>query len=106
MAAIGEEEQFQKLCHFVSTYFFLFGNIMAVKSISGIMCGNVMWFSTVHCHWCCSSLSCDNNNDKLRCMKLFKRLLQEGTLCHCACHNKLYNTKNPLTIQYIIKGKS
>ena len=69
MAAIEEEKQFKKLCHFLSTYF-LFGIIVAVKSISGIKGGYAMWFSPVNCPRGCSSLSCDNNSYKLRCMKL------------------------------------
>ena len=50
MDAFEEEERFQKLCHFLSIYF-LFGIIVAVKSISGIkvigmhFCGHV--FSVV-----------------------------------------------------------
>ena len=69
MAAIKEEEQFQRLCHVLSTYFF---GIMAVKSSSGIKGGCAMWFSPVNCPRGCCSLSCDNNNDKLRCMKLLR----------------------------------
>ena len=65
MAAIEEEEQFQKLCHFLSTSF-LFGIIVAVKSISEIKGGYTMWFSPVNCPRGCSSISCDNNNYKLR----------------------------------------
>ena len=52
--------------------FFLFGNIGSVKNISEFKDGNAMWFSPVNCPRCCSSLSCDINNDKLRCMELFK----------------------------------
>ena len=69
MAAIEKEERFQKLGHFLSTYF-VFGIIMAVKSISGIKGCYAMWFSPVNCPRGCSSFSCDNNNYKLRCMKL------------------------------------
>ena len=74
MAAIEEEEQFHKLSHFLST----FGNIVAVKSISGNNGGCAMWFSTVKCPRCCPSHTCDNNNFNieyyiiiiLRCIKL------------------------------------
>ena len=66
-------------------HIFLFGNIVTVKSIYGIKGGNAMWFNPVNCTRCCSSLSCDNNNDKLRCMKILR--WQQGPLCHCACHN-------------------
>ena len=45
---------------------------MAVKIISGIKGGYAMWFGPVNCPRGCSSLSCDNNNDKLRCMILLK----------------------------------
>ena len=69
MAAIEEEEQFQSLCHFC-LHIFLFGIIVAVKGISGIKGGYAMWFCPVNCPRGCSSLSCDNINDKLRCMKL------------------------------------
>ena len=79
MAAIGEEEQFQKLCHF-SLHNFLFRNILAVKNISGMKCGKDMWFSPVNCPRYCSSLSCDNNHhdhDKLGGRKLdFSSALQ------------------------------
>ena len=68
-------------------HIFLFGNIAAVKNISGIKGGYAMWFSPVNCPRCCSSLSCDNNNYKLGCMKLLR--WQQRTLCHCACHNNL-----------------
>ena len=86
MAAIEEEEQFQRFCHFLSTYFFVW-NHSGVKSISGIKGGYAMWFSSVNCPRGCSSLSCDNNNDKLRCMKLLR--LQQRALCHCACLNQI-----------------
>ena len=71
MAAIEEEEQFQKLCHFC-LHIFLFGNIVAVRSISEIQGGYAMWFSPVNFPRCCSSLSYDNNNLLLRCMKLLR----------------------------------
>ena len=51
---------------------FLFGNIVAVKNISGIKGGKAMSFSPVNCLRCLSSLSCDNINYKLRCMKLLR----------------------------------
>ena len=40
MAAIGEEEQFQKLCHFY-LHIFLFGKVVALKSIPGIKNGYI-----------------------------------------------------------------
>ena len=52
--------------------FFLFGIIVAVKSISDIKGGYAMWFSPVNCPLVCSSFSFDNNNDKLRCIKLLR----------------------------------
>ena len=68
MAAIEEKgNNFRNFCHI-----FLFGNIVAVKSISGINGGYPMWFSPVNCHRCCSSLTCDNNNYKLRRMKFLR----------------------------------
>ena len=61
MAAIGEREQFQKLCQFC-LHIFSFGNMVAVKGISGIKCDNDMWLSPVNCPRCCSSLSCDQGS--------------------------------------------
>ena len=64
MAAI-DENNFRNYVIFC-LHNFLFGNIIvAVKSISGIKGGYGMWFSSVNCLRCCSSLACDNNNYKL-----------------------------------------
>ena len=71
MAAIEEEEQFQKLCHFLSIYFFIW-NHSGSKKYFWNQSDYTMWFSPVNCPRGCSSLSCDNNNYKLRCMKLLR----------------------------------
>ena len=70
-------------------HIFLFGIIVAVKSISGIKSGYAIWFSPVNCPRGFSSLSCDNkNNNKLRCMKLLR--WQQRALCQCACLNQIW----------------
>ena len=81
---LGKKNYFRNYAIFW-LHIFLFGNIVTVKSISGIKGGNAMWFSPVNCTRCCSSLSCDNNDDKLRCMNILR--WQQGTLCQWACHN-------------------
>ena len=87
-----------------SVLLFFFWNIVAIKSIFGIKCGNAMWFSPVNCPGCCSSLSCDNNSDELRCMKLFKRLTREYVVPLCMSQQLTTPRRLKVSLVLLISG--
>ena len=108
-------------------HIFLFGNIVAVKNISGINGGYAMWFSPVNCPRCCSSIIIIIliYNTILLCMRMLE-IITVTTACvvplsmsqQLTTPRRLnvslvllilfFSTKHPLTMltmQYIFKGK-
>ena len=103
----------------LSTYF-LFGIIVAVKSISGIKGGYAMWFSPVNCPRGCSSVRCDMHNDTTHAGATPRTIywtkphgittLEQLTTPRWPNVSLVLlilflSTKHPLTIQYIFKGR-
>ena len=62
-----EKRTILKIMSFFSTYFFISKHSGSQKYFLN-QCGNAMWFSPVRCSRCCSSLSCDNFNERASIM--------------------------------------